>query len=190
MGRGRMLGAALAAAAVIALAAAPAALAGRVMYGVAPGSGYTVEPHGGGNGITKVWLDSCPVAGKPIELPLTLASRGPVKGDTPATWKVLKSDGAQLSFAPASVSLPASGATTAATLTITPSAPSRKGLFLRFKLDPANGSGLGQGPGYMIRAACVLAPAPAGPAPACPRTSPAPATAPPAATTGTPRAKR
>jgi hypothetical protein len=179
MGRGRTLGAALTAAVVVALAAAPAALAGRVMYGVTPGSGYTVEPHGGGNGITKVWITSCPVAGQPIELPLVLSARGPVKGDaTPASWKVLKSDGAQLTFAPASLSLPTSGPTTRATLTITPAAPSGKGLFLRFKLDPANGSGLGQGPGYMIRAACVLAPAPAETPQACPAPEAAPSTPP------------
>jgi hypothetical protein len=85
MGRGRTLGAALTAAAALVLAAAPAAFAGRVMYGVAPGSGYTVEPHGGGNGITKVWIDTCAVAGRPIQLPLVLSGRGPVTGDaTPA----------------------------------------------------------------------------------------------------------
>ena len=135
-----------------ALAAAPAALAGRVMYGVGPGGGYVVEPHGGADGITKVWITSCPVAGQPIELPLVLSSRGPVRGDaTTAPWKVLKSDGAQVAFAPESPSLAASGATATATLTITPGAPSRKGLYFRIKLDPANGSGLGEGPGYMIR---------------------------------------
>jgi hypothetical protein len=159
MSRGRSLGAGALAAAVVSLAAAPSALAGRVVYGVAPGAGYTVTAEGHGNGITKVTLNSCLTAGQAAALPLQLSSRGPVQGDsTAATWKVMKSDGATLAFDPATVSLPKRGGQVGATLTITATEPSRHGLFLRFKLDPANGAGLGQGPGYMVRAACVLAP--------------------------------
>jgi hypothetical protein len=181
MSRGRSLGAAAMAAAIVSLAAAPSALAGRVMYGVVPGAGYTVTAEGHGNGITKVTLNTCLTAGQAATLPLQLSSRGPVQGAaTAAAWKIMKSDGATLAFDPATVSLPKSGDPVSATLTITATQPSSQGLFLRFKLDPANGAGLGQGPGYMVRAACVLAPAQsrAPQPPACPEgTTPA---APPA----------
>jgi hypothetical protein len=158
------LGAAAACCALVVLGlTAPSALAGRVLYGAPPGAGWTVVSEGNGNGITKITINSCLVAGQAFQLPLSVTADGPYKGAPSAAWKVMQDAGAALTFDPATVLFDT--ATKTATLTITAPAPNDKGGQLRFKLAPDPGSGLGEGPGYMVHFACVLAPAPA-PAPA------------------------
>jgi hypothetical protein len=157
---GRELGAAIACAVALPLIAAPAALAGRVDYAVPAGAGYTVKATGHGNGVVKVTYTSCLTPGETVRLPVQVTPRGPTHdGPIAATWKVIKDGDATLAFDPATVTF--DGATESAVLAITPGAATAKGVFLRFKLDPANGSGLGEGPGVMVRVACVVNPAPA-----------------------------
>jgi len=161
---------------VAVLAAAPAAFAGRVSYAVPSGPDYTVTAEGHGNGIVKVTYTRCLQVGGTVVLPLRVSSRGPTHaGPISATWKVMKNGGATLAFNPDPIAF-TDGSAPPATLSITPDrAPAPRGVYLRFKVDPANGSGLGQGPGVMVRVACVLAAAPnrtPGPCPSATPSSP------------------
>src|SRR5438067_11004421 len=143
---------------VVLLVAAPAAFAGRVSYAVPAGSDYTVTAEGHGHGIVKVTYTRCLQVGETVVLPLRVSSRGPTHaGPISASWKVMKDGAATLVFNPNPITF-TDGSAPPATLSITPTrAPAPHGVFLRFKLDPANGSGLGQGPGVMVRVACVPA---------------------------------
>lgn len=167
MSRNMRSAAALGAAVVAGLVAAPAAFAGRIDYVVPPSSdgSYTVVAEGHGNGIVKVTYNRCATAGVAEVLPLQVSSRGPVKGSPTADWKVLKDGAADLSFDPAHVTF--TGGVQSTHITITPTAASAAGARLRIKLHGANGSGLGEGPGIMVTFACVVAPAPA-PVATCP----------------------
>lgn len=145
---------------VAAAIAAPSAFAGRVSYAVPAGPSYTVTAEGHGHGIVKVTINECLVAGQAFQLPLQVTAGGPYKGTPSAQWKVMKDGSATLAFDPSTVTF--DQPSKSATLTITAGTPRNQGDFLRFKLAPTPGSGLGEGPGYMVRYACVLAPTPAG----------------------------
>ncbi|TMK42669.1 MAG: hypothetical protein E6G56_01055 [Actinobacteria bacterium] len=136
------------------LVAAPAAWAGRISYNVLPGSGYTVK-HEGRNGIVKVTYDTCLAAGQPTSFPLvvTASASGPVSP------KVMKELGpGSIRFDPASANL-VSGQAQAFTVTLIPAGAAHGGgPAYRFKLAAAPGHGLGEGPGVMVRIACVLRP--------------------------------
>ncbi len=155
MSRVRFALAGAACALVVSSVAAPSALAGRVLYSAAPGTGYTVTAEGHGQGIVKITVTQCLVAGQTFALPLRVTAQQPYKGTPSATWKVMKDGSAAPAFNPASVTF--DQPTKDVTLTLTAGTPSNKGDFLRFKLAPDAGSGLGEGPGYMVRYACVLA---------------------------------
>jgi hypothetical protein len=164
---GRGLAAAVAGSMALPLALTPAVFAGRVLYAVPDGPGYTVKATGHGNGIVKVTYDACLIAGRTVQLPLQVTPRGPTHdGPIDAAWKVMKDGDATLVFAPPAISF--DGATEAATVAITPTVARARGVFVRFKLNPANGGGLGEGPGVMVRIACVVNAAPAAPEAPCP----------------------
>ncbi len=169
----RRTAAALAVAVSAALAAAPQAMAARITYGVTPSPSFTVEDNG--NGIVKVTYNGCVTAGARQTLSFAMTTQ--VDRSATAELKVLKEEGQDpvTTITPNPVNLVA-GPAQNIPVTLAFALPSANNgvTTFRFKLDPANGTGLGEGPGIMVRIACVLAPAPS---PTVLATAPAPATA-------------
>jgi hypothetical protein len=148
MGRGL-----LAALLACALLAAPAS-AKTIRYLVPPDPAYTVD---NATGIAKVTYNGCVTAGATQVINFTLdADAG--KGGT-AELKVIKEEGQDPSttITPNPVTLDDGANNLPVRLQFTlPSANNGVTTF-RFKLDPDNGAGLGEGPGVMVRIPCVLA---------------------------------
>jgi hypothetical protein len=177
----RRTAAALVGAAVLALALAAPAAAGTISYGVETSPLFTIQDNG--NGIVKVTYNGCVTAGARQTLNFVMTTT--VKNSGTAELKVIKEEGQDPSttIVPNPVNLVA-GPEQAIRVTLAFTLPSANNgvTTFRFKLDPANGEGLGQGPGIMVRIPCVLAAAPApmvlaNQAPP----APAPVTAPPVA---------
>ena len=147
---GRVL---LAAFLACALLAAPAS-AKTIRYLVPPDPAYTVD---NATGIAKVTYNGCVTAGATQVINFTLdADAG--KGGT-AELKVIKEEGQDPSttITPNPVTLGDGPNNIPVRLQFTlPSANNGVTTF-RFKLDPENGAGLGEGPGVMVRIPCVLA---------------------------------
>ena len=152
-------GAALAAAAAgsLLLAAAPAQ-AGTIRYDVPPGGGYAVAHPG--NGIVKVAYAGCP---SPFSFAQTASFDVSVRAtDGPATaaFELQNAKGLETwaSFSPPSLTLEKDETATARiTVGFTPPPAGDGATRFRIKLDPANGSGVGKGPGLVVRFACTEA---------------------------------
>src|SRR4051794_38763185 len=154
-----------------ALLAAPAS-AKTIRYLVAPDPAYTVD---NATGIAKVTYNGCVTAGVTQVINFTLdADAG--KGGT-AELKVIKEEGQDPSttIAPNPVTLDDGPNNMPVRLEFTLPSPNNGVTTFRFKLDPENGSGLGEGPGVMVRIPCVLAAPAASPQPGAPGTETAPA---------------
>jgi hypothetical protein len=178
--RPRFMAAASAGAVMLILAVAPQAMAGRITYNVDPGSQYAVKDNG--NGIVKVTYNGCVTAGTRQTLNFVMTTT--VSRDGAATFKVLKSEGQDptLVLSPDPVNLvQGSPQSFSISLAFTLASANNGVTTFRIKLDPSSGEGLGEGPGIIVRVACVLA---AAPQPATLANEPPPA----AATGGTPPA--
>ncbi len=156
----RRIAAALAGAAVTVLALAPQAMAARITYGVAPSPLYQIQDNG--RGIVKVTYAGCVTAGARQTLDFVMTTQVDRSGT--AQLKVLKEEGQDpvTSITPNPVALvagPPQNIPVKLAFTV-PSANNGVTTF-RFKLDAENGTGLGEGPGIMVRIPCVLAAAPA-----------------------------
>jgi hypothetical protein len=142
-----------------ALMAAPAS-AKTVRYLVAPDPAYTVDNQ---TGVVQVTYNGCVIAGATQVINFTLDA-DPGKGGT-AELKVMKEEGQDPSttITPNPVTLDDGPNNLPVRLEFTiPSANNGVTAF-RFKLDPNNGAGLGEGPGVMVRIPCVLAASAAAP---------------------------
>ncbi len=140
-----------------ALLAAPAS-AKTIRYLVSPDPAYTVDNQ---TGIVKVTYNGCVTAGATQVINFTLdADAG--KGAT-AELKVIKEEGQDPSttITPNPVTLDDGPNNLPVRLQFTLPSPNNGVTTFRFKLDPENGVGLGEGPGVMVRIPCILA-APAG----------------------------
>ena len=157
------------------LAAAPAASADAVRYSVAPNpSLYTVKDNG--NGLIKVSYLGCVTAEQAQNLQFTFSSD--VSKDAHATFKLLQVKGTEPTpiFTPPDVNLVAGDTQEhTATLAYTFATPTQTSTAFRVKLEPDNGSGLGQAAGVEVDVPCILAPAIAPPAPNAPPTATPPA---------------
>ena len=140
--------------AALLVTAAPA-LAGRMSYAVSPGANYTVTAEGHGHGIVKVDFNTCVTPGQAVTLPMTVTP----SGNGAATLKVIKEQGpGSISLSPSTTTFTA-GQPQSFTVTLTPDSTAMgHGPAYRFKLAATPGSGLGEGPGVMVRFPCVLAP--------------------------------
>ena len=152
-------GAALAAAAAgtLLLATAPAQ-AGTIRYDVPPGGGYTVGHPG--NGIVKVAYGGCPTPfsfSQRASFDVSVRATG---GPATAAFELQNAKGLETwaSFSPSSLALEKNETVTArVTVGFTPPPAGDGATRFRIKLDPANGSGLGKGPGLSVRLACTVA---------------------------------
>jgi hypothetical protein len=168
---------ALAVAILTVLATASQAMAGTITYGVDESARYTIQDNG--NGIVKLTYGGCVTAGARQTLSFVMTTT--VKRSASAELKVIKEEGQDPSttIAPNPVGLVA-GPPQRIPVTLAFTLPSGNNgvTTFRLKLDPANGEGLGEGAGIMVRIPCVLAaspaqdsfanavaPAPAGPVP-------------------------
>jgi hypothetical protein len=155
----RRLAAALASASVLALTVVSPAVAGTIRYGVVESPLFTIKDNG--NGIVKLTYNGCVTAGARQTIGFTMTTT--VQNSAPAELKVLKEEGQDpsVSITPNPVNLVA-GPVQNIPVTIAFTLPSANNgvTTFRFKLDPANGEGLGQGAGVMVRIPCVLAAAP------------------------------
>ena len=156
----RRTAATLAGAAVLALVSASPATAGTVRYDVEPSPLYTLQDNG--TGIVKLTYNGCVTAGARQTLNFVMTTS--VNRAAAAELKVIKEEGENptTTFTPNPVNLvPGPSQNIPGTLAFTlPSANNGVTAF-RIKLDPANGEGLGEGAGIMVRIPCVLAAAPA-----------------------------
>jgi hypothetical protein len=152
----RRIVAGLAGAALLALAIAPPAMAGTIRYAVDASPLFAI--HDNGNGIVKLTYNGCVTAGARQTLSFVMTTT--VKNSASAELKVLKEEGQDpaTTIAPNPVNLVA-GAPQSIPVTLAFTLPSANNgvTTFRFKLDPANGEGLGQGAGIMVRIPCVLA---------------------------------
>jgi hypothetical protein len=156
----RRIAAALAGAAVLVLAVAPQAMAGTIRYGVIEDPLFTIQDNG--NGIVKVTYNGCVTAGARQTLNFSMTTTVTKSGS--AELKVIKEEGQDPSttITPNPVNLVA-GPEQVIPVTLAFTLPSGNNgvTTFRFKLDPVNGEGLGQGAGIMVRIPCVLAAPPA-----------------------------
>ena len=177
----RRIAAAMAGAVVLAIALAPQALAATIRYTVSPSPLYTVD---GADGIAKVTYSGCVTAGERQVVTITMTTQ--VNKSGTVMLEVLRETGQDpsVTMTPNPVNLTAGPEqNTPITLAYTLAAADPRTTTFRFKLDPANGLGLGEGPGLMVHIPCVLA-APPSPAvlakqapPPAPGVAAAPATA-------------
>lgn len=137
------------------LAAAPAAQAGTIRYDIAETPAYSVDNE---QGIVKVTYNGCVVAGERQTISFAMVTNA--SNDATVGFKVLKEEGEEpvSAFDPATVAL-TKGAdqTFAVVYSFTLGTPTDQRTTFRFKLDPENGAGLGEGPGVMVSIPCVLA---------------------------------
>lgn len=148
-------------------ATAPGAFAGTIRYTGDSTAQYTVDNE---HGITKISFIGCVTQGKATTIAFNTVIEGSNSGT--ATYKVLQDQGDEgelpaVTFDPATVTITGSGEQTIATrLTFTLSQISPSGTVFRYKLEPEQGTGLGEGPGVMVDIDCVQPAAfvaPAGP---------------------------
>jgi len=163
----RRTAAALAVTVLTGLVAAAPATAGTIRFAVAPSALYKVQDNG--NGIVKVTYAGCVTAQARQTLSFTMTTTVSRAGT--AALKVLKEEGQDTvtTIAPNPVAL-TTGTSQAIPVTLAFTIPSANTGFagagnglttFRIKLDPANGEGLGEGAGIMVRIPCVLAAPPA-----------------------------
>jgi hypothetical protein len=141
---------------------ASSALADTIRYDITPSAAYTVDND---TGIAKVTFNACLTTGRPAVISFNTVIES-TKPGTVATYKVIKepessADSPPYAFNPATVTLVDGQQAIATTLTFTPDQLSSSPIVLRAKLDPEQGSGVGEGPGFMVRIKCVGAPLPA-----------------------------
>jgi hypothetical protein len=151
----RRIAAVLAGAAMLALTLAPQAMAATIRYTVAPSPLYAID---NATGIVKVTYSGCVTAGARQVINITMTTQ--VNKSGTAELKVLKETGQDpsVTMTPNPVNLAAGPEqNTPITLAYTLAGADTKATTFRFKLDPANGLGLGEGPGIMVRIPCVLA---------------------------------
>ncbi len=157
----RLRGVALGCVTAAFFAIAPAAMAGTIRYDIPETPAYTIDNE---QGIVKVTYNGCVTAG--ARQTINFAMDTMASNDATVAFKVLKEEGEEpvSSFDPSTVALTKNtDQTFAVALSFTLNEPSSQRTTFRFKLDPENGAGLGQGPGVMVRIPCVLAaPAPGG----------------------------
>ena len=157
----RLFRTALGCAAAALLALAPAAMAGTIRYDIAESPAYSIDNE---QGIVKVTYNGCVVAGERQTISFSMVTNA--SNDATVGFKVLKEEGEEptSAFDPATVTLTKNAEQTfAVVLSFTLDDPSDQRTTFRFKLDPENGAGLGEGPGVMVHIPCVLAaPTPTG----------------------------
>ena len=143
------------------LAIAPAAHAGTIRYDIAQSAAYTVDNE---QGIVKVTYNGCVVAGERQTISFSMVTEA--SNDATVGFKVLKEEGEEptSAFDPATVTLTKGTVQTFAVVySFTLDDPTDQRTTFRFKLDPENGAGLGEGPGVLVDIPCVLAaPTPSG----------------------------
>ncbi|WP_026912651.1 hypothetical protein [Patulibacter minatonensis] len=163
----------------VGLATASSASADAIRYSVAPNpSLYTVKDNG--NGLIKVSYLGCVTASQAQTLQFTFGSD--VSKPAHATFKLLQLKGTSPTpvFSPPEVDLvPGDTQDHTATIAYDFRTATQAATSFRVKLEPDNGSGLGQAAGVVVDVPCILA------APASPATPPAPGTP---ATPGAPAA--
>lgn len=151
----RLIRLALGCALAIGLATAPAAMAGTIRYDIAESPAYTIDNE---SGIVKVSYNGCVTAGERQTIGFTMVTNA--SDDATVGFKVLREEGEDpiSSFDPSSVTLVKNTEQTFnVVLTFTLDAPTDQRTTFRFKLDPDNSAGLGEGPGVMVTIPCVLA---------------------------------
>ena len=157
----RLRGVALGCVTAAFFAIAPAAMAGTIRYDVPETPAYTIDNE---QGIVKVTYNGCVTAG--ARQTIDFAMNTMASNDATVAFKVLKEEGEEpvSSFDPSTVALTKNADQTfAVALSFTLNEPTSKRTTFRFKLDPENGAGLGEGPGVKVTISCVLAaPAPGG----------------------------
>ena len=157
----RFIRAALGCAAAALLALAPAAMAGTIRYDIAESPAYSIDNE---QGIVKVTYNGCVVAGERQTISFAMVTNA--SNDATVGFKVLKEEGEDpvSAFDPATVALTKGAVQTFDVVySFTLNAPTDQRTTFRFKLDPENGAGLGEGPGVMVHIPCVLAaPTPTG----------------------------
>ena len=184
----RRTAAALAVSGLAVLVTAAPAMAGTIRYGVTESPLFTIKDNG--NGIVKLTYNGCVTAGARQTLSFVMTTT--VNRSASAEAKVLKEEGQDpvTTITPNPINLVA-GPPQNHTVTLAFTLPSGNNgvTTFRFKLDPANGEGLGEGAGIMVRIPCVLAAAPsptvlardvpvASPAPGAAAPAPAPVAVP------------
>lgn len=149
------------------LVTASSAFAATIRYDIPPSPAYTVDNK---QGIAKVTFNGCVTQAAAQTLAFTTVIEGGTAGT--AEYKVLQreSDEGELpaaTFDPPSITVVGTGTQTFdTTLTFTLNQVSPSGTVFRFKLDPEEAIGLGEGPGVMVKIECVVPKAivaPAGP---------------------------
>lgn len=157
----RLQGMALGCVMAVLLFAAPAAMAGTIRYDIAESPAYTIDND---EGIVKVTYNGCVTAGARQTIDFTMNTNA--SNDATVGFKVLKEEGEEpiSSFDPSTVTLNKNtDQTFAVVLAFTLNDPTGQRTTFRFKLDPENSAGLGEGPGVMVDIPCVLAaPGPGG----------------------------
>ena len=141
------------------LALAPAAFAGTIRYDIAPDPSYRVDNE---QGIVKISYAGCVTAGQRQTINFTMVTNA--SATATVGFKVLREEGEEpvSEFNPSTVALEkGTEQSFAVVYSYTLTTPTDKRTTFRFKLDPDNGAGLGEGPGVMVTIPCVLAAPPA-----------------------------
>jgi hypothetical protein len=155
MHRRQRTGIALACTIAVFLAIAPTALAGTIAYDIAPSAAYTIDNE---QGIAKVVYSGCVTAGARQTIAFAMVTNA--SNDAAVDFKVIREEGENpaSTFDPATVTLNKNTEQTfQVVLSFTLTAPTDQNTTFRFKLDPENGAGLGEGPGVLVNIPCVLA---------------------------------